>query len=65
MSDFDPWGPWEDEPYTPRHARREKSNMLQKTIQFLVKSALLLGALYAVLWIAQALSNLAITIFPF
>lgn len=63
MSDFDPWGPWDDEPYTPRHAKREKT--MTKVIQFLVKGALLLGALYAVLWIAEALSNLFITIFPF
>ena len=64
MSDFDPWGPWDDEPYTPRHARREKKTMT-KVIQFLVKSALLLGAIYVVLWIAEALSDLFITIFPF
>ena len=63
MSDFDPWGSWDDEPYRPQKAKREKN--MTKAIQFLVKGALFLGALYAVLWIAEALGNLFITIFPY
>lgn len=63
MSDFDPWGSWDDEPYTPRHAKREKT--MTKAIQFLVKGALFLGALYAILWIGEALADLAISIFPY
>ena len=37
---------------------------MKKAIQFLVKSALFLAALYAVLWLAEALADLAIAVFP-
>lgn len=37
---------------------------MKKLIQFLAKTALLLAALYAVLWLAEALADLAIAVFP-
>jgi len=38
---------------------------MKTAIQFLVKGALFLGALYVVLWLAEALADLAISIFPY
>jgi hypothetical protein len=35
-----------------------------KLTQFLVRAALLMAALYAILWLAQALADLAISLVP-
>lgn len=37
---------------------------MKKLIQFLAKTALLLAALYAVLWIAEALGDLLCALIP-
>ena len=37
---------------------------MRKIIQFTVRAALLMAALYAVLWLAEALGDLAITLMP-
>ena len=37
---------------------------MKKVIQFLAKTALLLAALYAVLWIAEALGDLLCALIP-
>lgn len=50
-------------PYNPRHARKETKRMFKLT-QFLVRGALLMAALYAILWLAEALGDLAVTLFP-
>lgn len=38
--------------------------MFGKIIQYTAQTILLLGMIYAVLWIAEALGNLLITLFP-
>lgn len=38
---------------------------MKKAIQFLVKSALFLAALYAVLWLAEALGDLLCALIPY
>lgn len=49
----------------PKHEKKEKPNMLTKTIQFLAKVALVGFMIVAILWIAGAIGDLLTTLIPF
>lgn len=65
---INPHGQWLDDEldykYTPKHMKRE-NNIMKKLINVLAKTAVLLALLFAVLWLAGAVTNLLRTILPF
>lgn len=62
---------WEDDwdnenlKYTPKHAQKEKPNMIAKITRFLARTLFLMLMVVGILWIAGVISELLTQLIPF